>query len=166
MRGYIAMSSVLLLAACYHGPSIYKFRPVQNPNGIAADLRLHETRVRGEQEERLLPRRALAEGVEHAVEMPQDATLPLQGRVGELEERIHVLMIVEAQPEQLVLPTPCVDRDGTYPHALRRLSRREQRTDLGLRLVAVPPSALQGGLPPCVGDVRLTGSRSGRSWGK
>jgi len=48
MRGYIAMSSVLLLAACYHGPSIYKFRPVQNPNGIAADLRLHETRVRGE----------------------------------------------------------------------------------------------------------------------
>jgi hypothetical protein len=40
--------------------------------------------VRGEQEERLLPRRALAEGLEHAVEMPQDATLPLQGKVGEV----------------------------------------------------------------------------------
>jgi hypothetical protein len=86
-------------------------------------------------------------------------TLPRKGRVGELEERIDVLMIVEAQPEQLVLPTPLVDRDGTHPQALRRLSRREQRTDLRLRLVAVPPSALQGGLPSCVGDVQLTGRR-------
>ena len=122
--------------------------------------------MRGEQEERLLPRRALAEGLEHAIEMPQDASLPLQGRVGELEERIDVLMIVEAQPEQLVLPTPLVDRDGTHPQALGRLSRREQRTDLGPRLVAVPPSTLQGGLPACVGDVQLTGSRRCRSRGE
>jgi hypothetical protein len=71
--------------------------------------------VHGEQEERLLPRRARAEGLEHAVEMPQDATLPLQGRIGELEEWIQVLMIVEAQPEQLVLPTPFVDGDGAHP---------------------------------------------------
>ncbi|HKO24286.1 MAG TPA: hypothetical protein VJY65_06035 [Chloroflexota bacterium] len=122
--------------------------------------------MRGEQEERLLPLRALTEGMEHAIEMPQDATLPLQGRVGELEEWIQVLMIVEAQPEQLVLPTPFVDRDGTHPQALRGLSRREQRTDLGLRLVAVPPSALKGGLPPCVGEVQLTSSRRCRSRGK
>jgi hypothetical protein len=119
--------------------------------------------VRSEQEERLLPCRALAKGLEHASEMPQDATLSLQGRVCELEERIDVLMIVEAQPEQLVLPTPCVDRDGTHPQALRRLSGREQRTDLGLRLVAVPPSALKGGLPLCIGKVQLTSSRRCRT---
>jgi hypothetical protein len=77
-------------------------------------------------------------------------------------------MIVEAQPQQLVLPTPFVDCDGTHPQALRRLSRREYPTDLSLRLVAVPPSALKGGLPPCVGDVQLAGSRrclSGREVG-
>src|SRR5437763_11465149 len=74
--------------------------------------------------------------------MPQDATLPLQGRVGELEERIHVLMCVEAQPEQLVLPSPFVDRDGTHAQALRRLSRREQWTDLGLDLGAVHATAV------------------------
>ena len=51
--------------------------------------------MRGEQEERLLPRRARAEGLEHASEMPQDATLPLQGRVDELEERIVVTAFAE-----------------------------------------------------------------------
>jgi hypothetical protein len=93
-------------------------------------------------------------------------TLPRKGRVGELEERIDVLMIVEAQPQQLVLPTPFVDCDGTHPQALRRLSRREYPTDLSLRLVAVPPSALKGGLPPCVGDMQLTGGRRCRSRGE
>ena len=48
MRGYIAISSVLLLAACYHGPSIYRFGPVRGPAGIDADLRLRKARVRGE----------------------------------------------------------------------------------------------------------------------
>jgi hypothetical protein len=48
MRGYIAISSVLLFAACYHGPSIYTFWPVQGPSGVDADLRLQKTRVRGE----------------------------------------------------------------------------------------------------------------------
>jgi hypothetical protein len=35
--------------------------------------------VRGKQEECILPHRALAEGMEYAIEMPQDTTLPLQG---------------------------------------------------------------------------------------
>jgi hypothetical protein len=49
MRGYIAITSVLLLAACYHGPSIYKFGPVRGPAGIGADLRLRtKTVVQGE----------------------------------------------------------------------------------------------------------------------
>ncbi len=48
MRGYIALSSALLFAACYHGPSIYKFGPVQGPDGVAVDLRLQKTHVRGE----------------------------------------------------------------------------------------------------------------------
>jgi hypothetical protein len=48
MREYIAISSALLLAACYHGPSIATFEPVQGPYGIDADLRLQKTRVRGE----------------------------------------------------------------------------------------------------------------------
>src|SRR6266850_5780972 len=38
MRRYIAISSVLLFAACYHGPSIYKFGPVQGPEGVDTDL--------------------------------------------------------------------------------------------------------------------------------
>jgi hypothetical protein len=92
--------------------------------------------------------------------MPQDAPLPLQGRVGELDERLRVLMIVEAQPQQLVLPSPFVDRDRTHPQALRRLSRREPRTDLRLRLVAVPPSALKGSLPSCVGDETVLATSS------
>jgi len=48
MRRYIAISSVLLFAACYHGPSIYKFGPVQGPEGVDTDLHLQKTRVRGE----------------------------------------------------------------------------------------------------------------------
>lgn len=48
MRRYITISSLLVFAACYHGPSIYKFEPVQRPNGVDADLRLGKTRVRGE----------------------------------------------------------------------------------------------------------------------
>ncbi len=49
MRRYIAISSVLVFAACYHGPSIYKFAPVQGPAGIDADLRLRsKTVVQGE----------------------------------------------------------------------------------------------------------------------
>jgi hypothetical protein len=48
MRRYIAISSVLVFAACYHGPSIYKFPPVQEPYGVDADLRWQKTRVRGE----------------------------------------------------------------------------------------------------------------------
>ncbi len=48
MRANIAVASALLCAACYHGPSIYRFEPVQRPNGVDADLRLEKTRVRGE----------------------------------------------------------------------------------------------------------------------
>lgn len=49
MRRYIGISSVLLVAACYHGPSIYKFAPVQGPAGIDADLRLRtKTVIQGE----------------------------------------------------------------------------------------------------------------------
>lgn len=49
MRGYIAIGSVVLCAACYHGPSIYRFGPVQGPSGIGADLRLQtKTVVQGE----------------------------------------------------------------------------------------------------------------------
>ncbi len=49
MRRYIAISSVVVFAACYHGPSIYKFAPVQGPAGIDADLRLRsKTVVQGE----------------------------------------------------------------------------------------------------------------------
>jgi hypothetical protein len=48
MRRYIAISSVVVFAACYHGPSIYKFRPVQEPYGVDADLRWQKTRVQGE----------------------------------------------------------------------------------------------------------------------
>lgn len=48
MRRYIAITSVVVLAACYHGPSIYKFSPVQEPYGVDADLRLRKIRVRGE----------------------------------------------------------------------------------------------------------------------
>jgi len=48
MRAHIAVAGALLLAACYHGPSIYKFDPVQRPTGIDADLRLEKTRVTGE----------------------------------------------------------------------------------------------------------------------
>src|SRR6058998_236050 len=48
MRAYIAVAGALLLAACYHGPSIYTFDPVQRPTGVDADLRLAKTRVSGE----------------------------------------------------------------------------------------------------------------------
>jgi len=48
MRACIAVTSALLCAACYHGPSISEFGPVQGPHGIDADLRLQKTRVRGE----------------------------------------------------------------------------------------------------------------------
>ena len=48
MRAFIAVASALLLAACYHGPSIYTFDPVHRPTGIDADLRLEKTRVSGE----------------------------------------------------------------------------------------------------------------------
>ena len=48
MRGYIAISSVVLFAACYHGPGISTFGPARRPDGIDANLRLEQTRVRGE----------------------------------------------------------------------------------------------------------------------
>ena len=48
MRAYIALATALLLAACYHGPSIYTFDPVVRPTGVDADLRLEKTRVSGE----------------------------------------------------------------------------------------------------------------------
>ena len=48
MRAYIAVAGALLLAACYHGPSIYTFDPVNRPSGVDADLRLQKTRVSGE----------------------------------------------------------------------------------------------------------------------
>jgi hypothetical protein len=48
MRGYIALISVVVLAACYHGPSISTFPPVQEPYGVDADLRLRGARVHGE----------------------------------------------------------------------------------------------------------------------
>jgi len=48
MRAYIAVAGALLLAACYHGPSIDTFEPVQGPHGVTADLRFEDTRVRGE----------------------------------------------------------------------------------------------------------------------
>jgi len=48
MRAFIAVAGALLLAACYHGPSIYTWDPVQRPTGVDADLRLEKTRVSGE----------------------------------------------------------------------------------------------------------------------
>ena len=48
MRRYIVISSVLVFAACYHGPSIYTFDPVRRPTGVDADLRLKKQRVSGE----------------------------------------------------------------------------------------------------------------------
>ena len=48
MRGSIVLSGVLLFAACYHGPSIYKFGPVQGAEGVDTDLHLRKTRVQGE----------------------------------------------------------------------------------------------------------------------
>ncbi len=48
MRAYIAVAGALLLAACYHGPSVYTFDPVHRPTGVDADLRLEKTRVSGE----------------------------------------------------------------------------------------------------------------------
>jgi len=48
MRAYIAVVGALLVAACYHGPSIYSFDPVRRPTGVDADLRLEKKRVSGE----------------------------------------------------------------------------------------------------------------------
>ena len=48
MRACIAVTSALLCAACYHGPSIDTFDPVHRPTGVDADLRLAKTRVSGE----------------------------------------------------------------------------------------------------------------------
>ena len=48
MRAYIAVAGVLLLTACYHGPSLYTFDPVRGPTGVDADLRLKKQRVSGE----------------------------------------------------------------------------------------------------------------------
>ena len=49
MRRLLSISSaVIIVAACYHGPAVGKFRPAQAPNGIAADLTLRETDVSGE----------------------------------------------------------------------------------------------------------------------
>ena len=48
MRAFIVVAGALLLAACYHGPSIYTFDPVNRPTGVDADLRLQKTRVSGE----------------------------------------------------------------------------------------------------------------------
>ena len=48
MRVFIALAGAMWCAACYHGPSVYTFEPVQRPNGVDADLRLGKTRVRGE----------------------------------------------------------------------------------------------------------------------
>ena len=48
MRAFIIVAGALLLPACYHGPSIYTFYPVQRPTGVDADLRLAKTRVSGE----------------------------------------------------------------------------------------------------------------------
>ncbi len=48
MRAHIAVAGALLLAACYHGPSIYAFDPVHRPTGVDADLRLEKKRVSGE----------------------------------------------------------------------------------------------------------------------
>lgn len=44
MRRLIVVGGMLLVAAaCYHGPSIYKFAPVQGPSGIDVELRLLTT---------------------------------------------------------------------------------------------------------------------------
>ncbi|HEX9293555.1 MAG TPA: hypothetical protein VF873_07700 [Gemmatimonadales bacterium] len=48
MRVYSAVAGALLLAACYHGPSIDTFDPVHRPTGVDADLRLEKKRVGGE----------------------------------------------------------------------------------------------------------------------
>lgn len=48
MRVYSAVAGALVLAACYHGPSIDTFDPVHRPTGVDADLRLEKKRVRGE----------------------------------------------------------------------------------------------------------------------
>lgn len=42
------LSPLLLVAACYHGPSLATFTPAHSPAGIAADIRLKNTRIRGE----------------------------------------------------------------------------------------------------------------------
>lgn len=42
------MSTALLTAACYHGPDLRNYQPANSPKGIEAELRLEESRVRGE----------------------------------------------------------------------------------------------------------------------
>jgi hypothetical protein len=47
-RSTLISAAVVLLAACYHGPSIRNFEPANAPDGIAADLRLRKARIHGE----------------------------------------------------------------------------------------------------------------------
>jgi hypothetical protein len=49
MRLFIAFTSAVLLGVgCYHGPSLQKFGPAQDPEGIGVDLRLRHAHVLGE----------------------------------------------------------------------------------------------------------------------
>ncbi len=48
MKPSILIGALVLLSACYHGPSLRHFEPAHSPEGIAADLRLKHRQVRGE----------------------------------------------------------------------------------------------------------------------
>ncbi|HEY3220572.1 MAG TPA: hypothetical protein VGJ80_07570 [Gemmatimonadales bacterium] len=48
MRRFIVLSTLILAAACYHGPSLQDFGPALWPQGINADLQLDSISVEGE----------------------------------------------------------------------------------------------------------------------
>ncbi|HYU27916.1 MAG TPA: hypothetical protein VEK83_02705 [Gemmatimonadales bacterium] len=47
-RSILVSAALVLAAGCYHGPGLGNFEPAHSPEGIAADLHLRKTRVRGE----------------------------------------------------------------------------------------------------------------------
>jgi len=47
-RSSLLVATVLLCAGCYHGQRLATFGPAQSPAGIFSDLRLRQTRFRGE----------------------------------------------------------------------------------------------------------------------
>ena len=48
LRSSLLVATVLFCAGCYHGQRLATFGPAQSPAGIFSDLRLRQTRVRGE----------------------------------------------------------------------------------------------------------------------